>query len=169
MNCSFIGGRLLCHKNQSLSLIRQQWHILHRFLKKINWKFCNVNSFLKSKSVFVPRGGSRIFSRGGGRFFKIFRKFCRPLLSQITKKTLFWPNFLHRIKFFEKQAKKAFLGSFWKTLTIQLRFFGAHSHFRISIYWRPRRLGKMLGSASQKGMSLNSTKGAWIPERSFAF
>ena len=56
------------------------------------------------------------FLVGGGRIFKNFRNFCRPIFfgrpemifrpSQSTKKTVFWSNFLRRRQNFEKQAKK---------------------------------------------------------------
>ena len=55
-----------------------------------------------------------------------FQKFCRPFFFRSTVlifralspiKTLFWPNFLRqRQKFEEKNAKKVFLGTFWKIL-----------------------------------------------------
>ena len=61
------------------------------------------------------RGRSRMFSRGRRIFKKKFKNFAEIFLGRpnwfselfpSTKKTLFWP------KFFEKQAKKAFLGTF---------------------------------------------------------
>ena len=102
--------------------------------------------------ICVVRGGSKIFSRGGGGgFSKNFRKFWRSFflgrsdwfseLSQSSKKTLFWPNFLRRRQFLEKTGqKKLFLGTFWKTLTKKSRFFWRALPLKISIYWRLRRL-----------------------------
>ena len=40
----------------------------------------------------------------------------RALSQRTKKKTLFWPNFLRRRQNFQKKAKRAFLGTFWKLL-----------------------------------------------------
>ena len=55
-------------------------------------------------------------------------------------------------KFLKKQAKKAFLDTFWKCWSKYRVFFGARSPLKISIYW-PRRF------SHQKWISQNSTKG----------
>ena len=62
----------------------------------------------ESHDFFIEfRGGFRIFSRGGGRadFQKNFENFVDLFLGRPN-----WP-------------KKAFLGTFWKTLTEKSRFF----------------------------------------------
>ena len=103
------------------------------------------------KTVFnESRGGSRIFSRGE----RIFKKFSKILttffflgrsdwfseLSQSSKKTLFWPNFLRRRQFFEKTGQKsrfwALFGKFWQ----KKRVFWRALPLKTSIYWRRRRL-----------------------------
>ena len=70
------------------------------------------------KNLLSTRGGSRIFSRGGGGgadFQKEIENFDdlflgRPNwffeLSQSTVLPLFWPNFLRRSQTFEKNSQK---------------------------------------------------------------
>ena len=81
----------------------------------------------------LVRGGSRIFSRGGG-FSKKIRKFWRPFflgrpnwfleLSQSTFLPLFWQNFLRRRQISEKTVKNS--QSFEKILTKNRVFFGIY-------------------------------------------
>ena len=85
-----------------------------------------VEFYKKSKTIFECRGGSKIFSRGGGG--RIFKKFSKILttfvflgrpnwffeLSQSTVLPLLWQNFLRRRQSFEKTVKKAVFGQFWK-------------------------------------------------------
>ena len=84
---------------------------------------------LKWLRLSVLRGGSRIFSRGGGggaNFQKPFENvldlFLRPTkhfseLSQSTKKTLFAQIFCAAGQILKQQAQKGVLVSFLKTLT----------------------------------------------------
>ena len=104
--------------------------------------------------VCTRRGGSRIFSRGGGgRIFKKFSKFDdlffffslgRPNwffeLSQSTVLALLWLNFLRRRQIFEKTVKKAVFGQFLKNVDKKIAFFWRALPLKISIYWRRRRL-----------------------------
>ena len=87
-------------------------------------------------------------------------QFCRFLLDrpksisrhcQSTKKTLFWPKFL-RQNFEKKQAKIAFLGTFWS-------FFGARSHLKIVFICAKVAFRNNLGSVCHKWISQNRTKG----------
>ena len=59
----------------------------------------------------------------------------------------------------KKSPKKAILGTFWKTLTKKLRFFGTRFPLKISIDWHEGAFRKILRSASQKWISRNSKKG----------
>ena len=77
------------------------------------------------------------FSRGGGADFQkifnqlIFRALPKHCLS------LFWPLFVRRRLNFEKNGVfRHFLENFDQ----KMRFFGARSPLKISIYWRQRRL-----------------------------
>ena len=58
----------------------------------------------------------------------------------------------------KKQAKKAFLGSFWEILTKKLRLFGARSTLKLVYIGAEVAFRKILGSVSQKRISQNSTK-----------
>ena len=85
--------------------------------------------------MLIHRGGSSIFSRGAD-FVDLFFK-VDPIdfsSSPYARFDPFWANFLRRRQNFEKKnsPKKAFLGSFWKILTKNLRFFGAGSPLKIS-------------------------------------
>ena len=110
----------------------------------------------KVKSI-SSRGGSRIFSRWGGFSKKIenfVNLFLRPTtvifeLSQGTKMTLFWPNFLLPRQIFEKTGNfNQKIAFFVARFTSKLVYIGAKDAFR-----------KILGSVSQKWISQNSTKG----------
>ena len=58
---------------------------------------------------------------------------------------------------------KAFLGTFWKSLTKKLGFFGARFPLKISMFGAEATLRKIVGPASQKWISQNSTKGTfWV-------
>ena len=100
---------------------------------------------------FLITGADQGFSRGGRIFKKNFENFVdlffrsSKLISRALPKHCFVPILA---KFSAPQAKvkigqkKAFLGTFWKILAEKLRFFGARSPLKISIYWRQRRLQK---------------------------
>ena len=61
---------------------------------------------------------------------------------------------------FEKQAKKAFLGTFWKMLTKKSCFFPAFAPpVRISLYWRRWRLLDNFSVRHQKWITQNSPMG----------
>ena len=104
-----------------------------------------------------------IYRRWGGGFglstFFLGRPnwFCE--LSETSIKTQTWPNFLRRRQIFEKGQIKAFLGSFRKTLTKKLRFFGARSPSELVWIGAKGVFRKILRSVSQKWISENSTKG----------
>ena len=72
-------------------------------------------------------GGGRIFKKKISRIFKNFQEFCRPsfkstkLIFRALPKHYKDPV-LAKIKK-RNRPKKAFLGTFWKTLTKKLRFF----------------------------------------------
>ena len=86
----------------------------------------------------TARGGSRIFSRGGADFRKIFQNFDdlffflgRPNwffeLSQSTVLPLLWQKFLRRRQIFEKTVKKAVFGHFLKNFDKKIAFFLARA------------------------------------------
>ena len=118
--------------------------------KKIN--FCNFLNFKKAlknskKTNFLIgiRGGSRIFSRGGGADFqKNFENFVDLFFFRSTKlifrALLFWLNFLRRRQIFEKTVKKAVFGHFLKNFDKKIAFFWRAVPLKVSIYWRRRRL-----------------------------
>ena len=78
------------------------------------------------------------FSRGGGGFSKKFPKFWRPFflgrsdwfseLSQSSKKTLFWQNFLRRMQFFEKTGRKTRFWALFGKLCQKKNAFGSGSN-----------------------------------------
>ena len=122
------------------------------------------------------RGGSRIFSRGADFqkifenfddiFFRstklIFPNFCQffcQFLPQLFFVPIFANFFAPQANFWKNRPKNAFLGTFWKILTEKLRFFGARSPLKISVYWRQRRLLKNFRVGRPKMDFLKSIKG----------
>ena len=111
--------------------------------------------------MFYDRGGSRIFSRGGGADFqKILTTFFE--VDQIdflsSPKARFCPYFGQIFcaagKFLKKeQAKKGVFRHFWKILTEKLRFFGARSHSKLVNIGAKDSFRKILGSVGQKWSS----------------
>ena len=101
----------------------------------------------------LRRGGSRVFSRGGGGFSKYFGKFC-PTFFRSTKMIFraLPKHYKDRVlsKFSAQQAAKlwrnrpkiAVSGTFSKMFTKKPRFFGARSSLKFSVYWRQRLLLK---------------------------
>ena len=127
---------------------------------------------LLSKNINVLcRGGSRIFSRGGGGGFK--KKFenlddlfflGRPNsffeLSQSSVLPPFWLNFLHRRQIFEKIVKKVVFGHFLKNFDKKIAFFfGAGSPSKLVYIGAEGAFRKILGSVGQKWISEKVSKG----------
>ena len=81
-------------------------------------------------------GGSRIFSRGRGRFGlffqNIFKKFSGQPKNTIKKQ--------FRLYFFEKLSKKAVFGHFLIDLNQKIEFFPSHAALQKSIDWLQKRL-----------------------------
>ena len=101
--------------------------------------------------LYIKSGADLGFCRGGSGFSKNFRKFWRPFfldrsdwfseLSQSSKKTLFWRNFLRRRQFFEKkQVKKAVFGHFLENFDKKNAFFWRALPLKTRRYWRQRFL-----------------------------
>ena len=107
------------------------------------------------------RGGSRIFSRGGGRIFKNLRKCCRPFFRstkliffkfcQSTKKSLFWPNFLPRRQIIKKLSKKGVFRQFLKILTKKLPFSARAPPSKLVYIDAEGAFRKNLGSVTKTG------------------
>ena len=103
------------------------------------------------KKVFMCSWADLGFSREGGG---IFKKFCRPFFrsTKLIFRALPKHCFVHILAKFsapqakfkkKKQARKAFLGTFWKMLTKKNRVFSVRSPpppKKNSIYCRQRRL-----------------------------
>ena len=102
------------------------------------------------------RGGSRIFSRGGGGgFSKSFPKFWRPFLQ----------NFLRRRQIFETNSQKSRFWALFEKLWQKNRvFFWRAFPLKVSIYWRPRRLKKNFRVGRPKLDFWKSIKGGtlWV-------
>ena len=107
--------------------------INHEILENINEKVIDEYEWLVWVIDKCESGADLGFSRGGRRIFKKFSKILTTFfflgrsdwfseLSQSSKKTLFWPNFLRRRQFFEKKVKKAVFGHF-ENLTKKIAFF----------------------------------------------
>ena len=126
--------------------------------------------------MHLQTGADLGFSRGGGGgvadFQKIFENFddlfflffrSIKLIFRALPKHGFVPIlakfFASQAKFWKNRSKKAFLGTFWKILTEKLRFFGARSPLKISIYWRQRRLQKIFRVDRPKMDFLKVSKG----------
>ena len=115
------------------------------------------------QTKFHCRGGSRIFSRGGGGFSKKIRKFWRPFfflgrpnwfleLSQSTFLPPFWLNFLCRRQIFEKKNSQK--SRFWALFE---KFWQKNCVFLARA--PPQSFRKILGSVGQKWISEKVSKG----------
>ena len=121
-----------------------------------------VVKFWKLKKSF-ERGGSRIFSRGGGIFkknSKILTTFFlgRPNwffeLSQSSVLPLFW------LSFWKKNSQKSRFWALFKTFwQKKLRFFGARSPSTLVFIGAKGAFRKILGSVGQKWISEKVSKG----------
>ena len=87
-----------------------------------------------------PRGGSRIFSRGGGGFSKNFPKFWRPFF------------FLGRPNWFFELSQST-------VLPLLCVFFGARSPSKLVYIGAKGAFRKILGSVRQKWISEKVSKG----------
>ena len=101
----------------------------------------------------LGRGGSRVFSRGGGRIFKIFWKILsnffsvdrndfRALPKHYKDRVLSKCSAQQAAKLWRNRPKIAVSGTFSKMFTKKPRFFGARSSLKFSVYWRQRLLLK---------------------------
>ena len=147
--------------------------------KKPNWSLTVQPKVLTKKRIYgqlinyllCVRGGSRIFSRGGGTDFqKNFQNFDDLFffrstkltfeLSQSTVLPLFWQNFLRRRQIFEKNSQKsrfwALFEKFWQKNSV---FFGARSPSKVVYIGAKGAFRKILGSVGQKWISEKVSKG----------
>ena len=142
-------------KEDSETVCLHHFEIKNEFLLAWN-KTYNLISMHISIWKYVRRGGG--FSKKSWNFSWLL--LGRPNwffeLSQITLKTLFWPNFLRRGQLFQKTVQKAFLGTFWKISTKKLRF-SARAPALNLVYISAFR--KIWRSVIQKWISQYSTKG----------
>ena len=112
--------------------------------------------------MVIPRGGSRIFSRGGADFQNNSKVFLITFfyfgqsigfseLFQITLQTYLDQNFCAAGKCLKKGQKKTFLGNFWNILTKESRFLGARSPSKLVYIGAKGAFRKVLGSVNKNG------------------
>ena len=123
-----------------------------------------VNMKQKMRIIQMSRGGSRIFSKGGGnRIFKKFAKILTTFLYRSTKLIfralpkhflpLFWRNFVGRRQIFEETVKEA--------VFLRVFFGGARSPSKLVYIGAQSAFRKILGSLGQKWISEKSIQGSF--------
>ena len=121
-----------------------------------------IQSF--SPCLMVGRGGSRIFSRGGG-FWNNFRKFWRPFVFFRSTKLIFRALPTHcfaailakfsapQANFWKNSQKSRFWALFEKFWQKKSRFFGARSPSKLVCFGAKGAFRKILVSVGQKWIS----------------